>query len=77
MNFSHGIFSINKKVKVKSTGFGFFPFFLPVFLAAFVELDEKNMEKKKPLSQMAVLSAGTFANVITGILFFIINDIIF
>jgi len=35
------------------------------------------MEKKKPLSQMAVLSAGTFANVITGILFFIITILFF
>lgn len=68
--FSHGIFAINKKVKIKSTGFGFFPFFLPVFLAAFVELDEKRMAKKKILPQMAVLSAGTFANTLIAILFF-------
>ncbi|MEK6913340.1 MAG: site-2 protease family protein [Nanoarchaeota archaeon] len=68
--FSHGIFAINKKVKVKSTGFGFFPFFLPVFLAAFVELDEKKMEKKKISHQMAILSAGTFANTLTAIFFF-------
>lgn len=68
--FSHGIFAANKGVKIKSTGFGFFPYFLPVFLAAFVELDEKKMEKKKISSQMAILSAGTFANVLVGILFF-------
>jgi len=68
--FSHGIFAVNKKVKVKSTGFGFFPFFLPVFLAAFVELDEKKMEKKKISHQMAILSAGTFANTLTAIFFF-------
>ena len=68
--FSHGIFAANKGVKIKSTGFGFFPFFLPVFLAAFVELDEKKMAKKKISSQMAVLSAGTFANLLTAILFF-------
>lgn len=66
--FSHGIFAANKKIKIKSTGFGFFPYFLPVFLAAFVELDEKNMEKKKISSQMAILSAGTFMNVLVGIL---------
>lgn len=75
--FSHGIFSVNKKVKVKNTGFGFFPFFFPIFLAAFVELDEKKMEKKKPLHQMAVLSAGTFANVITGLLFFLLIILFF
>ncbi len=68
--FAHGIFAANKKVKIKSTGFGFFPFFLPLFLAAFVELDEKRMEKKKISSQMAVLSSGTFANFVTAILFF-------
>lgn len=75
--FFHGIFAAHKKVKIKSTGFGFFPFFLPVFLAAFVELDEKKMEKKKIFSQMSVLSAGTFANVLTAIFFLIILVIFF
>ncbi len=70
--FAHGIFAAREKVKIKNTGFGFFPFFLPVFLAAFVELDEKQMSKKKNFSQMAVLSAGTFANVLTAIFFFIV-----
>lgn len=75
--FAHGVFAINKKVKVKSTGFGFFPFFLPVFLAAFVELDETKMKKKKILPQMAVLSAGTFVNVLVGILSFVILLVFF
>ena len=64
-------------VKIKSTGFGFFPFFLPIFLAAFVEQDEKSMNKSSRFSQMAVLSAGTFANVLTAILFFIVMWIFF
>jgi membrane-associated protease RseP (regulator of RpoE activity) len=68
--FAHGIFAAKNKVKIKNTGFGFFPFFLPIFLAAFVELDEKAMAKKKNFDQLAVLSAGTFANVLTAILFF-------
>ena len=68
--FAHGIFAAYNKIKIKSTGFGFFPFFLPIFLAAFVELDEKRMAKKSNFSQMAILSAGTFANVLTAILFF-------
>lgn len=67
---AHGIFAAHNNVKVKTTGFGFFPFFLPIFLAAFVELDEKVMAKKKKFSQMAILSAGTFANVLTAIFFF-------
>ena len=68
--FAHGIFAIHQKVRIKNTGFGFFPFFLPVFLAAFVELDETQMKKKKIFSQMSVLTAGTFVNVLTAILFF-------
>ena len=67
--FAHGIFASREKVKIKKTGFGFFPFFLPIFLAAFVELDEKILAKKKKFAQMAVISAGTFANVLTAILF--------
>lgn len=70
--FAHGIFAAYNKIKIKSTGFGFFPFFLPVFLAAFVELDEKKMAKKPKLAQLAVLSAGTFANTLTAIFFFIV-----
>ncbi len=70
--FSHGIFSAYNKVRIKKTGFGFFPYFFPVFLAAFVEPDEKQMQKKKIFPQMAILSAGTFANLLTGILLFLI-----
>jgi len=68
--FAHGIFAARDNVRIKKTGFGFFPYFLPIFLAAFVELDENQMAKKSKFSQMAVLSAGTFANLLTAILFF-------
>ena len=67
--FAHGIFAAYDKVKIKKTGFGFFPFFLPVFLAAFVELDEKVMVKKSNFKQRAILAAGTFANVVTAAVF--------
>ena len=69
---AHGIFATYNKVKIKTTGFGFFPYFLPIFLAAFVELDEKKMAKKEKFPQLAILSAGTFANIITGIVFLLI-----
>ena len=75
--FAHGIFAAYNKVRIKKTGFGFFPFFLPVFLAAFVELDEKQMAKKPSFAQRAVLSAGTFANVLTAIFFLIVLGIFF
>ncbi|GAI15633.1 unnamed protein product, partial [marine sediment metagenome] len=75
--FAHGIFAAYNKVKIKKTGFGFFPFFLPIFLAAFVELDEKRMAKKSKFSQMAILSAGTFANILTAIFFLIVMWLFF
>jgi len=75
--FAHGIFMRRYNIKIKSTGFGFFPFFFPIFLAAFVEQDEKSMKKSSPFKQMAVLAAGTFANVLTAILFFVVIWIFF
>jgi membrane-associated protease RseP (regulator of RpoE activity) len=67
--FAHGVFMRKYNIKIKSKGFGFFPFFLPIFLAAFVEQDEKSMNKSKTFHQLAVLSAGTFANILTAMLF--------
>lgn len=75
--FAHGIFMRRYDIKIKSTGFGFFPFFLPVFLAAFVEQDEKSMNRKKIFPQLAVLSAGTFANIITAAVFFLVMILFF
>lgn len=66
--FFHGIFAATNNVKTKTTGFGFFPFFFPVFLAAFVNLDEKKMVKIQNFKQRAVLAAGTFANALTALL---------
>lgn len=66
--FAHGIFARLNKIKVHSTGFGF----LGPFLAAFVEPDEKQIEKSKKFPQLSILAAGTFANVLVTILFAII-----
>ncbi len=69
--FSHGIFAKRYKIKIKSTGFAFLKYF-PAIFGAFVEQDEKQMTKKKNFEQMAILSAGVFANLIITILFFVI-----
>ncbi len=63
--FAHGIFARVNNIRVVSTGFGF----LGPFLAAFVEPDEKQMEKSSKFSQLAILGAGTFANVLVTIIF--------
>ncbi len=66
--FAHGIFARLNKIKIHSTGFGF----LGPFLAAFVEQDEKQMKKAKKFDQLAVLAAGTFANITMTVLFALI-----
>ncbi|MBX4212561.1 site-2 protease family protein [Candidatus Pacearchaeota archaeon] len=71
--FAHGIFARLNNIKVHSTGFGF----LGPFLAAFVEPDEKQMEKLKTFPQLAILAAGTFANVLMTVLFGIILALFF
>jgi len=71
--FSHGFLSKFHGIKIKSTGFGF----LGPVLAAFVEPDEKKLSKKKKISQISVLSAGSFANLITFIIFLLIFILFF
>ena len=74
--FSHGLFARMHGIKVKSSGFAFLGILLPIIPAAFVEPDEKSLNKSSKKSQLAVLSACTFANFITSAFFFIILTII-
>lgn len=71
--FAHGIFARHFKIKVKSTGFGF----LGPFLAAFVEPDEKAMNKKSKKAQLSVLSGGSFSNFMFAILFLLVLQAFF
>lgn len=66
--FAHGIFAKAKNLRIKSTGFAF----LGPLIGAFVEPDEEKMLKKSKKDQMAILSAGVFANVITALIFIFI-----
>ena len=66
--FAHGIFARFFNIKIRSTGFGF----LGPFILAFVEPDEKTMQRKKIKQQLAILSGGSFANFIVALVFVII-----
>lgn len=70
---AHGIVARMYKIKVKSSGFAFMGILLPIIPAAFVEPDEKEMEKASKKAKLAVLSAGTFSNFIFAFLFFILS----
>ncbi len=66
--FAHGIFARLHKIKIHSTGFAF----LGPILGAFVEQDDKDMEKRSKKAQLSVLAAGVFANIITAALFLVL-----
>jgi membrane-associated protease RseP (regulator of RpoE activity) len=70
--FSHGVFARLRNLKVKSSGFAIFGIVLPIIPAAFVEPDEKQLLKAKKSTQLEVFSAGSFANIITAFVFFIL-----
>ncbi|MBI3333881.1 site-2 protease family protein [Candidatus Pacearchaeota archaeon] len=70
---AHGIFARLNKIKIHSTGFAF----LGPFLGAFVEQDEKQMNKAKKFPQLAILAAGTFANIVMMLLFGIVLILFF
>lgn len=58
----HGIMSARERVRIKSLGWGL----LLVIPLAFVEPDEKQLEKKGRWPQLRVFAAGSFANFITA-----------
>ncbi|MDA1197346.1 MAG: site-2 protease family protein [Nanoarchaeota archaeon] len=62
--FSHGLFARLYKMKVKSSGFAFFGILLPIIPAAFVEPDENDIVKRPAKQQLAMYSAGPFANIV-------------
>jgi len=62
--FAHGIITRVHNVKIKSSGFAF----MGPILAAFVEPDEKKMEKKSKKAQLSIFAAGPFSNIIFGVL---------
>jgi len=75
--FGHGIIARSHGLKIKNTGFGFMG---PLPLA-FVEPDEKQVEKKDSIVQQSIFAAGPFFNVILvavvlAVSFLVINPIV-
>jgi len=66
--FSHGVLARTHKIKIKSSGFAF----MGPILAAFVEPDEKQLQKKSVMKQLSVFAAGPFSNLVLGALFLLL-----
>ncbi|MBI5872275.1 site-2 protease family protein [archaeon] len=66
--FSHGLLARRFAVRIKSSGFAFFG---PI-IAAFVEPDEAQLTKIRKRKQIAIFSMGPFANIVFGLLVFLI-----
>jgi len=71
--FAHGIFARLNNIRIKSTGFGFLRLFkLPLpLLGAFVEQDDKDMQRRSKFAQLSVLGAGVFANILLSGIFLV------
>ncbi|MBI2667215.1 site-2 protease family protein [Candidatus Woesearchaeota archaeon] len=70
--FSHGVIARLHNVKVKSSGFAVLGILLPIFPAAFVEPDEKELSKRSRKAQLSVLAVGSFSNLLMAAVFFIL-----
>jgi membrane-associated protease RseP (regulator of RpoE activity) len=62
---AHGFLASHSNINIKSTGAGLF-FVLPL---AFVELDDKEVEKANTRNKLRIFCAGSFVNFIEGIIF--------
>ncbi len=70
--FSHGIVARAHNIPVKSSGFAIFALLLPIIPAAFVEPDEKKLEKKHDIIQYSVFAAGPMANLALALIILLI-----
>lgn len=64
--FMHGVFSAYEKIRIKSVGLMLLAFVIP---GAFVEPDDKQLNKKSTYAKVKVASGGSFANFLMWILF--------
>lgn len=68
----HAVFCRINKIRLKSSGFGFFG---PIPIA-FVEPDEKQLAKKSKKEQLSVFSAGPFGNFLLALMIILIISIV-
>ncbi|MFH1211886.1 MAG: site-2 protease family protein [Candidatus Woesearchaeota archaeon] len=67
--FSHAVVAKAHGVNVKSSGTAVLGLIVPIFPAAFVEPDERQMKKQDDVVKHSVFSAGPIANLILALIF--------
>jgi len=60
----HGIIARAEKIRLKDVGL----LLLAIFPGAFVEPDEKQLKKSKLMTKLRIFSAGSFINIVIGLL---------
>ncbi|VVB81227.1 Peptidase family M50 [uncultured archaeon] len=68
--FSHGIVARAYNVPVKSSGFAFLCLLVPIVPAAFVEPDEKVVQKRPYRQQLGIFAAGSISNLLFALVIF-------
>jgi len=68
--FAHGIVARADDIPVKSSGFAFLCLLLPIVPAAFVEPDEKIVQKRPYRQQLGVFAAGSISNLLFALVIF-------
>ena len=68
----HGIFAASSNVKIKSVGYAF----LAILPAAFVEPEERELKKLKPIEKIKIYSAGSFGNIIAVLILLLLLQLI-
>ena len=71
--FAHGIVARAHNIEVKNTGL----VFLGPILGAFVEPDEKKLQKEKDITQYSVLAAGSFSNLLLAVVALLLLNLAF
>ncbi len=66
--FSHGVFSRLFAIKIKSSGFAV----VGPILAAFVEPNERELQKRKKIEQLSIFAAGPAANIYLGVVVYLL-----
>ncbi len=70
--FSHGIVARAHNIKVKNTGI----VLLGPIIGAFVEPNEKSLNKEKDIVQYSVLAAGSFSNILLAVFAIILLNVV-